>query len=120
MGGSAGGNVWCAQPYLCWGMHQLKRMSEILWGFEMLLKGCQSLLRALGTGNSALYQAFLSTSDSHSPTAKVSAAGFDAEPSRDLQQRQGHPLWSLLQQLCRRSPQLPVLCQLQDSLQFSL
>lgn len=53
--------MWCAQPYLCCGMHQLKRMSEILWGFETLLKGCQCLLGALGTGDSALYQAFLST-----------------------------------------------------------
>lgn len=86
----------------------------------MLLKGCQCLLGGLGTGHSALYQTFPSTSDSHTPTAKVSAAGIDAEPSRDLQQRQGHPLWSLLQQPCRRNPQLPVLCQLQDSLQFSL
>lgn len=86
----------------------------------MLLKGCQCLLGGLGTGHSALYQAFPSTWDSHTPTTKVSAAGIDAEPSRDFQQRQGPPLWSLLQQLCRRNPQLPVLCQLQDSLQFSL
>lgn len=30
--------MWCAQPYLCCETHQLERMSEILWGFEMLLK----------------------------------------------------------------------------------
>lgn len=68
--------MWCAQPYLCCGMQQLQGMAEILWGFEMLLKGCQCLLGALGTGDSALYQVFLSTSDSHSPTAKVRAAGW--------------------------------------------
>lgn len=66
-------------------VHQLERMSEMLQGFEMLLKGCQHLL---GSEASASYQAFPSSSSSHTPTAKVSAVrgkmlSCAGTPSRD-------------------------------------
>lgn len=69
-------------------VHQLERMSEMLWGFEMLLKGCQHLFGGLGTRASTLYQAFPSSSSSRTPTAKVSTVrgkmlSCAGTPSRD-------------------------------------
>ena len=45
--------MWCAQPCCVCRMHPLERLSEMLSGFEMLLKSRQCLSGGLGTGASA-------------------------------------------------------------------